>query len=192
MSPTLSQPSLPGNPGFPEALPRHYREAGLPLRSCKVPLQTPSPGTSAPRPHQPPLEQRVQRPWGHGLQVTRRIYFLVGRVPGIRSSPALRTQPLWLLVSFHKGPHKVAFHIPGRPSKSQWIKLKQQRFTWALRQAVWIGCLGGRAGEDRGRKVCCPAQSQEGGLRAGMGFPRCQSITYSEGQSRGVISPLLM
>ena len=146
---------------------------------------------SAPPPPPPPSPTGAASPEATGTWTAgdKKDIPPVGRVPGIRSSPALRTRPLWLLVSFHQGPYKAAFHIPRRPSKSQWIKLKQQRFTWAPRQAVQIAWANR---QERTGGGGCAARPQEGGLRAGTGLPRCQSITYTEGRSGGLISPLLI
>lgn len=65
----------------------------------------------------------------------------MGRVPGIGGSNwrlFSSAQPLSLVVLFHTGPYRAAFHIPRRPRESQWIKLKQQRFEWDTKQALLI------------------------------------------------------
>lgn len=86
----------------------------------------------------------------------------MGRVPGIGGSLTSSTQPLSLVVLFHIGPYQAAFHIPRRPSESQWIKLKQQRFVWDAKQAlliVWDNT------QEWLREDGCAALSQEEGLQ---------------------------
>lgn len=57
---------------------------------------------------------------------------------GSGGSSASRTRPLLSVALFHKGPDQAASRSPRRPNKSQWIKLKQQRFEWDTRKAVLI------------------------------------------------------